>query len=193
MKSHGWITYKLFFCLCLFVFTTGLQANPTGGNVAAGSAAIAGQGTSTVTVNQASNVAIINWQTFSIGGGELTQFIQPSAQSAALNRVLGGQTSIINGTLSANGQIYLVNGNGVVVGPGGVISANAFTASTRDISDADFLAGNLHFTGSGNAGVQNFGKITATVGSAVATAVGTTAGLVGGGPRVIQFSMRLTF
>ena len=39
----------------------------------------------------------------------------------------------------------------------------------------------------------NFGKITATVGSAVATAVGTTAGLVGGGPRVVQLSMRLTF
>jgi hypothetical protein len=39
----------------------------------------------------------------------------------------------------------------------------------------------------------SFGKITATVGSAVATAVGTTAGLVGGGPRVVQLSMRLSF
>ncbi|MBV8729345.1 MAG: hypothetical protein JO336_06010, partial [Acidobacteriia bacterium] len=39
----------------------------------------------------------------------------------------------------------------------------------------------------------NFGRITATVGSAVATAVGTSAGVVGGGPRVIQFSMRLLF
>jgi hypothetical protein len=44
-----------------------------------------------------------------------------------------------------------------------------------------------------NESSSSFGKITATVGSAVATAVGTTAGLVGGGPRVIQFSMRLTF
>jgi len=167
MRSHGWITYRLCFCFGLFVFTTGLQANPTGGNVAAGSASIAGQGTSTVTVNQASNIAIINWQTFSINSGELTQFIQPSAQSAALNRVLGGQTSIINGTLSANGQIYLVNGNGIVVGPNGVVNANAFTASTRDISDADFLSGNLHFTGSSNAGVQNLGKIKALGGDVV--------------------------
>lgn len=39
----------------------------------------------------------------------------------------------------------------------------------------------------------NFGKITSTVGSAVATTVGTTAGLVGGGPRVVQFSLRLSF
>jgi hypothetical protein len=44
-----------------------------------------------------------------------------------------------------------------------------------------------------NESSASFGKITSTVGSAVATAVGTTAGLVGGGPRVIQFSMRLQF
>jgi filamentous hemagglutinin family protein len=154
-------------CLGLVVFTTGLRANPTGGNVAAGSAAIAGQGTSAVTINQASNIAIINWQSFSIGSGESTTFLQPSAASAALNRVLGGQTSVINGTLTANGQVYLINGNGIIVGPGGVISANAFTASTRDISDADFLAGNLHFTGASNAGVQNLGKITAIGGDVI--------------------------
>ena len=93
--------------------------------------------------------------------GELTKFVQPSAASAALNRVLGGQTSIIDGTLSANGQIYLINGNGIVVGPGGVVSANSFIASTRDIADSDFLAGNLHFTGNSAAGVQNLGTINA--------------------------------
>src|SRR5215831_334695 len=44
-----------------------------------------------------------------------------------------------------------------------------------------------------NQSSANFGKITSTVGSAVATAVGTTAGVVGGGPRIIQFSLRLSF
>ena len=39
----------------------------------------------------------------------------------------------------------------------------------------------------------NFGKITGTLGSAIATAVGTTGGVVGGGPRVIQGSLRLQF
>ncbi len=154
-------------CLGLILSEAALQANPTGGNVAAGSAAIAGQGSSTVTINQASNRAIINWQTFSIGSGELTKFIQPSSSSAALNRVLGGQTSVINGTLSANGQVYLVNGNGILVGPGGMVSANAFTASTRDIADSDFLSGNLHFKGSGSAGVQNQGTIQALGGDVV--------------------------
>jgi filamentous hemagglutinin family protein len=142
-------------------------ANPTGGQVAAGSAGISGQGTSAVTIKQASNLAIINWQTFSIASGESTTFLQPSVTSAALNRVIGGQTSNIDGTLKANGSIYLVNGNGIVVGPNGVISANAFTASTRDIADADFLSGKFEFAGSNNAGVQNFGKISALGGDVV--------------------------
>src|SRR5271170_1619087 len=110
------------------------QANPTGGQVAAGSASI-NTVPGTVTINQTSNLAIINWQTFSIGSGELTKFVQPSSTSAALNRVLGGQTSIIDGTLSANGQVYLINGNGILVGPGGMVSAQSFVASTRDITD----------------------------------------------------------
>ncbi len=135
-------------------------ANPTGGQVVSGSASI-GTIPGTVTINQASNIAIINWQTFSIGSGELTKFVQPCSSSAALNRVLGGQTSIIDGTLSANGQVYLINGNGVVVGPGGVVTANTFLASTRDIADADFVSGNFHFTGSNPAGVQNQGTINA--------------------------------
>ena len=148
-----------------FLLPASLMANPTGGAVAAGSATIAGQGTSAVTIHQTSPTAVINWQTFSISSGQTTSFLQPSATSAALNRVLGGQTSVINGTLSANGQIYLINGNGVIVGPGGVVNANAFTASTRDITNADFLSGNLHFTGSGDGGVQNLGTITALGGN----------------------------
>jgi len=135
-------------------------ANPTSGQVASGSATITTV-PGTVTINQASNIAIINWQSFSIGAGELTKFVQPSSCSAALNRVMGGQTSVIDGTLSANGEVFLINGNGIVVGPGGVVNTNSFLASTRDITDNDFLNGNLHFTGGNSAGVLNQGTITA--------------------------------
>jgi filamentous hemagglutinin family protein len=137
--------------------------NPTGGSIAAGSATIT-TAPGTVTINQASNTAIINWQTFSIAAGELTKFVQPSAASAALNRVVGGGTSIIDGSLEANGQIFIINGNGIVIGPSGLVNTNSFIASTRDIADSDFLAGNLHFTGSNSAGVQNAGTIAAQCG-----------------------------
>jgi filamentous hemagglutinin family protein len=134
-------------------------ANPQGGQVASGSASI-NTVPGTVTINQTSDKAIINWQTFSVNSGELTKFIQPSSTSAALNRVLGGQT-FINGMLSANGQIYLINGNGILIGPGGVVNAHSFIGSTRDINDNDFLSGNLHFSGSNTSGVQNLGTINA--------------------------------
>jgi filamentous hemagglutinin family protein len=143
-----------------------LDANPTGFKVANGSASIAGQGSSAVTITQGSNTAIINWNTFSIGAGESTSFLQPTG-GAALNRVLGGQTSFINGTLSANGQIYLINGNGIVVGAGGIITTAGFIASTRDISDYDFNHGKLQFKGRNDAGVTNLGTITALGGDVV--------------------------
>ena len=142
------------------------SGNPTGGSVSSGAASITTI-PGTVTINQASNTAIINWQTFSIGAGELTKFVQPSAASATLNRVLGGGTSTIDGSLQANGQIIIINGNGIVIGPGGMVNTNSFIASTRDIQDSDFLSGNLHFTGSNSAGVQNSGSITAQNGDVI--------------------------
>lgn len=165
-------------------------ANPQGGQVVAGAASI-NTVPGTVTVTQQTHAAVINWQSFSINSGEQTKFIQPSSSSAVLNRVLGGQTSFINGTLSANGQVYLINGNGIVVGPGGVINVASFIASTRDIANADFLNGNLHFTGSSTAGVQNLGTIQALGGDiylfgrtvdnqGTIHAPGGTAGLVAG-------------
>jgi filamentous hemagglutinin family protein len=136
-----------------------MLANPTGGNVTSGAATISSSG-KVLTVNQSSNIAIINWQTFSIATGETTTFVQPSAASAVLNRVMSG-VSTINGTLNANGQVYLINGNGIYIGSGAQINTNTFVASTRDIADADFLAGNMQFTGSSSGTVQNVGTINA--------------------------------
>ncbi|HRQ87984.1 MAG TPA: filamentous hemagglutinin N-terminal domain-containing protein, partial [Bacteroidia bacterium] len=135
-------------------------ANPTGGEIVSGTASISSAG-STLTVNQLSDRAIIHWQDFSIASGQTTQFLQPSATSAALNRVLGGNPSAIHGTLQSNGQIYLINPNGVLVGAGGVVNTGGFLASTLDVSDSDFLAGgDLRFKGDSTASVVNLGKIS---------------------------------
>jgi filamentous hemagglutinin family protein len=150
------------------LFLAGLslaQANPTGGSVAAGSATISGSGTPSLTINQASNTAIINWNSFSIGHGELTTFLQPSAASAVLNRVTGGSISSIDGTLNANGQVYILNGNGILIGRSGVVNTAGFTASTLDITNQDFLKGKLQFSGSSVNGVQNLGTINALGGN----------------------------
>ncbi|HSI87064.1 MAG TPA: filamentous hemagglutinin N-terminal domain-containing protein, partial [Candidatus Methylacidiphilales bacterium] len=141
-----------------------VQANPAGGSVQTGSASIS-TGPSGVTVTQGSDRAVINWNSFSIDQGKTTTFVQPGNKSAVLNRVTGGSASQINGNLNANGQVYLVNKNGVVVGKTGRVNTAGFTASTHDVSNNEFMVGgDMTFRGNSTARVQNFGKIKATDG-----------------------------
>jgi filamentous hemagglutinin family protein len=142
-------------------------ANPLGGQVVGGSAAISGTGSSTVTVTQSSQNAVINWNSFNIGSGERTQFVQPNSSSTVLNRVTGDLgPSQIYGTLGANGRVFLINPNGVVVGNGGVINTAGFLATTHDIANADFMAGRYNFNipGRPDASIVNMGSITASTG-----------------------------
>jgi len=135
-------------------------ANPAGGTVASGSAAITANG-ATTTINQTSQKAIINWKSFSIAKGETVNFLQPSASSAALNRVVGSDTSTIYGTLTANGKVFLINPNGILFAPGSQVSAGGLVASTLNIADSDFLKGKYTFSGTGSGSVVNHGTITA--------------------------------
>ncbi|NVJ64782.1 MAG: filamentous hemagglutinin N-terminal domain-containing protein, partial [Flavobacteriaceae bacterium] len=134
---------------------------PTGGTVAAGSVSIGTSG-NTTTVTQSSDKAIVNWQGFSVGQGATVNFIQPGASSAILNRVTGATTSTIAGSINANGRVYLINPNGIAItATGSVKVGGGFVGSTLNMSDRDFLDGNLKFDGNGaSAGVSNEGVIT---------------------------------
>ena len=147
------------------LLVSSLLANPSGGNVTAGDATISSSG-NTLTIDQLSDRAIINWQNFSIGNGEVTQFNQLSSSSAVLNRVVGNNLSTIHGSLQANGQVYLLNQNGILVGDTGVIQTGGFIASTHQLVDADFLAGgNLTFApGTEGGAIVNLGQISVTGG-----------------------------
>jgi filamentous hemagglutinin family protein len=117
-----------------------------------------------------SNGAIINWQQFNIGAGETTRFIQPTASSAVLNRVLAADPSLLYGTLASNGKVFLVNPAGILVGAGARIDTAGFVASTLAIKDSDFLAGKLSFGQIGAAAnglVSNQGTITTVDGGSV--------------------------
>ncbi|MBX3651318.1 MAG: filamentous hemagglutinin N-terminal domain-containing protein [Burkholderiales bacterium] len=143
----------------LLAFSAPVLANPTAPQVAAGSASFQTSG-NTLTVTNAPGT-IINWQSFSIGAGELTRFQQQSALSAVLNRVTGAYPSSIFGALTSNGRVFLVNPHGIVFGQGAVINTAGFIASTLNISDADFLAGRLKFEGGGHGVLKNAGTIQA--------------------------------
>ena len=139
---------------------TGVQANPTGGSITAGTGSITGQGTNHVTINQTSDKLAVNWNSFSIGSGEKVQFIQPGASSIALNRVLGNNASAIYGQLSANGKVFLLNPNGVLFAQGAQVNVGGLVASTLKLSDQDFMNGKYSFSGDSQQGVLNQGSIT---------------------------------
>jgi filamentous hemagglutinin family protein len=142
-------------------------AAPSGGTVVAGSAGISQAG-SVTNINQSSNRAIINWQGFSIGPQETVNFYQPGASAVTLNRVIGNETSVISGALNANGQVFIVNSAGVLFTKDSQVNVGGLVASTLDISNANFMAGNYVFSGSSAASVVNQGAIHARDGGYVA-------------------------
>jgi filamentous hemagglutinin family protein len=133
-------------------------AAPTGGVVTAGGANIGSQGSNTTITQSTANV-VINWQSFNIGKTEAVQFIQPSTSSVALNRVVGADPSSILGSLSANGSVFLVNPNGILFGQGSQVNVGGLVASTLNITDTSFMAGNYRFAGSGKVSLLNQGDI----------------------------------
>jgi filamentous hemagglutinin family protein len=148
--------------LLLFGQSAPLLANPTGGAVVAGAATIGAAG-KTLSINQSTNNAIINWQTFSIASGETTRFFVPNSNSSTLNFVAAGNPSAIYGTLSSNGRLFLINPSGILVGAGGRIDTAGFVGSTLNPNSNG--NGTLVFSGNSDASVTNLGTITASNGN----------------------------
>ena len=142
---------------------------PGAGKVSAGAATIAAQG-SAMTVTQTTDRAAINWQSFNIGKDSTVNFVQPGAGSVALNRIVGNEGSVIDGALKANGQVFILNPNGVLFGQGARVDTAGLVATTLGLSDADFMAGKSRFNSIGGAGgaVVNQGSLNAQDGGYIA-------------------------
>jgi filamentous hemagglutinin family protein len=139
-----WLTFTHFgLCVCILalVWLGAIQsshAEPNGGQVVSGDATITQQGNTTL-IHQNSANAIINFQQFNIGAGQTVQFIQPDSSSRVLNRVLSADPTRIDGTLLANGQVYIVNPSGVFFGNQAVVNTAGLFAAAGNISNDDFL------------------------------------------------------
>ncbi|MDB5848906.1 MAG: filamentous hemagglutinin N-terminal protein, partial [Rhodoferax sp.] len=142
-------------------------ALPTGGTVVGGQASIV-QNNTTLTINQTSNQALVNFSTFNVGSAALVDIRQPGAAAALLARVTGQDPSRIYGQIKANGALWLINPSGIMVGQGARIDVGSFIASTLNVSDTDFLAGRLTFAAAGAAaGISNAGTINAAGGGRI--------------------------
>ena len=159
--------------LCALAGPEALMAGPTGGTVTAGAAGITTGAGGATTIRQDSQRAIIDWNSFDVGTQESVSFLQPGRDAAVLNRVTGGAgASRIDGALDANGQVFLLNPDGVLIGESGEItSRGGFVASSLDIEDQMFLqGGDLRLSGDGGGAVINHGIIESSAGDVVLVA-----------------------
>ncbi|RXJ85439.1 beta strand repeat-containing protein [Arcobacter cloacae] len=152
---------KISLVVSAFLTTASIvHAAPTGGNVTSGNATISQNGNVT-NINQSSNKASINWQEFSIGKNETVNFNQPNSNSITLNKVIGTSNSLIQGAMNANGQVILVNPNGVVFSEGSNVNVGGLIATTKNITEQDFQNGNYVFEGDSTSSILNKGTINA--------------------------------
>ena len=145
---------------------------PTGGTVVAGSATLANSSTpasAVLNVDQTSERAVIDWRTFNLGSAAQVNFVQPNSGAATLNEVLSANPSQIFGKIAGNGQVFLVNPNGVLFGKSASVDVGSLTATTNSIGNTDFMSGNTTFTRNGATGsVVNDGKLQAALGGYIA-------------------------
>ncbi len=141
--------------------TISTTALPNNGSISAGIGNISQSG-NTLTIQQTTPQLAINWGSFNIGSQAGVIFQQPSASASALNRINSTSPSVINGSLQANGQIFLLNPSGVIFGQSARVDVGGLIASSLNLSDADYLAGKYHFTSNGSAGlISNQGTLVA--------------------------------
>ncbi|WP_028855995.1 YDG domain-containing protein [Psychrilyobacter atlanticus] len=147
----------------IFSFLVGSFANaaPQSGKVTLGQANISTKG-SVTNITQSTKKASINWNKFSINKNETVNFKQPNKSSITLNRVTGSERSVINGALNANGQVWILNSNGVLFGKNAKINTAGLLATTKNLTDKDFLAGKYNFKGNSKNSVINLGEIEIT-------------------------------
>ncbi|EKS6154149.1 filamentous hemagglutinin N-terminal domain-containing protein, partial [Salmonella enterica] len=144
---------------------------PTGGQIVGGQGSISTSGNQMTIHQQTQNMAT-NWHSFDVGKNNTVQFMQPDSSSVALNRVTGASGSQIMGTLKANGQVFILNPNGVLFGKDARVNVAGLVASTKNISTADFMKGQYTLGGSAGPGAQviNQGSLTTSKGGYIVLA-----------------------
>ena len=143
-------------------------ALPTGGQITAGKGTIASSG-NLMTVNQSSQQLIASWNSFNIGQNAAVRFNQPNTAASALNRITDQNPTQIMGSLSSNGQVYLLNPSGIIFGKTAQVNVGVLLASSLTMFESDYLSGKYTFSTASNPGsIQNQGTINASNGGVVA-------------------------
>ncbi|MGQ0812320.1 MAG: two-partner secretion domain-containing protein [Nitrospiraceae bacterium] len=162
-KSLRFAVMTMFYLWHTVLWTPFAWSNPTGISVVNGVVTAAGENTAQLTLQQATQRAIVNFKTFNIAPNEVTSIIQPVG-GWMLGRIGDVNPSLINGNLNATGGLILLNPNGVLFGPNAQVNVSGLMASTLNLTDTNFLRGHYLFEGHAITGlVKNEGTITAGI------------------------------
>jgi filamentous hemagglutinin family protein len=149
-------------------FCSQTWAGPEGGQIITGAGSIT-QVDKETRIQQASERLGIDWKSFDLNSDERVQFIQPTSSSIAINRILSNKGSLIQGRIDANGQVVLVNPNGIIFTKDASVNAGALVASGVQINDDDFLNSQITLNAleGGEGRVINAGLLNAATGGNV--------------------------
>jgi filamentous hemagglutinin family protein len=161
MSKINFILLTCFFLNFFSLYSYAIDSTelPSGGQVQYGDSSI-NIDENIMTIDQASDKSIIQWDSFNIGSDAVVNINQPSSSSALLNRVRSSDPSQIFGSLNSNGQVFLINPNGVLFGRGASVNVGALITSTLSLSDQNFLNDTWHFSNPGNGFLENRGSLT---------------------------------
>ena len=148
-------------------FTASMAGGISGFTPVAGGSTLSTPNATTTVITQTADKAINQFGSLSVPGGSSLIFRMPGAGAISLNRVTGGSASQINGALQANGNVWIVNPNGVFFGRGAQVDVGGLLATTADIRDQDFLAGKYNFGNATGNPIVNQGRISAAAGGSV--------------------------
>ncbi len=148
-------------------------ALPQGQDVINGDVSFTNPDANTLNININSDQSIIQYNSFNIAAGETVNFFMPSTDAFSLNRVVAGGDSQIFGNLFANGNLILLNQNGINFGAAAQVNVGSLMASTQNLSNVDFLNRQYIFAGTDNnpnSFISNEGNITTSNGGFVVLA-----------------------
>ena len=143
------------------------SGGPVGGQIVGGSGQIQQVG-NTTTIRQNSQTLSLNWQSFDIAPDQTVNFLQPGSGAIAVNRIFSSTPSEIFGHLNANGQVWLINPNGILFGQSAQVNVGGLVASTLDFDDSTLNSSDRRFSGNGKGSIINRGSLTAANGGYIA-------------------------
>ncbi len=144
-------------------------------------------GAITVTINQTSPHAVLNWQSFNVGRHTRVTFNQSAGGAAAptwsvLNRVLNPLASPtrILGEITAQGQVLVLNQNGVLFEAGAQVNLHSLVAGAVTITNQQYLANGLYSAGGVASFIAGDGSVSVAAGADILTTLAPSVTTGGG-------------